>query len=189
MSRVGVLALQGAFEAHAKVLRKLGHQTVEVRQPADLRGLEGLVLPGGESSAQLRLLEGAQLEQPLDDFVRNSGAPVLATCAGLILAAAKVTGPEQRSFGWLDVAVVRNGWGRQVESFECELTFDFGSGPHAMNAVFIRAPRIIEVGPETRVIGRHNGEPVAVRQGNLIGVTFHPELTSDVSFHRYVFGV
>jgi 5'-phosphate synthase pdxT subunit len=174
---VGVLALQGGFGAHAAMLASLGARPFLVRDPAALRRADALVLPGGESTVQLRLIARAGLDEHLMAFVA-SGRPVLATCAGLILAAARVTSPEQRSFGWLDVAVARNAWGRQVASFEAV------SDDGALPLVFIRAPRITEAGPDVEVLARFRGEPVLVRQGNVTGATFHPELTADASVHR-----
>jgi 5'-phosphate synthase pdxT subunit len=167
---VGVLALQGGFARHQQALVEAGLTTRLVRSAADLGGLWGLVLPGGESTTQLQLVARHGLEEPLRDFVR-SGAPVLATCAGLILAAAAVEGPAQASYAFLDVAVARNGWGRQVDSFEA--IADDGLTP----LVFVRAPRITRVGPGVRVLATLNQEPVMVRQGNVVGTTFHPELT------------
>ena len=180
-SRLGVLALQGGYAAHRQALEALGHTVSEVRTEKDLRELEGLVLPGGESTAQLRLLERHCLDQALDAFVR-SGRPVLATCAGLILAAREVQSPVQRSFGWLDVAVARNAWGRQVDSF---IANDDGQ---RISLVFIRAPRILAVGPQAETLATFKGEPVLVRQGSVWGATFHPELTADRSIHQRVFG-
>lgn len=170
--QVGVLALQGGFAAHVESLRALGHRAVEVRTAAHLDGCEGLVLPGGESSVMLRLLaRNPSLRDALDAFVAT-GAPVLATCAGLILAAREVVGPAQPSFGWLDVRVRRNAYGPQLHS--AEAVADDGETP----LVLIRAPRIERVGPAVRVELTLGGEPVLVRQANVVGATFHPELTS-----------
>lgn len=178
---VGVLALQGGFEAHARALRALGHEVREVRTTRDLDACHGLVLPGGESSVHLRLLEREGLLGPLAAFAAP-GRPVLATCAGLILAASRVLDPEQPSLGWLDVTVRRNAWGRQLASFEA--TDDGGSLP----VIAIRAPRIVQVGPGVRVLATLRGEPILVRQGLVTGATFHPELTGDLGVHRAVFG-
>jgi pyridoxal 5'-phosphate synthase pdxT subunit len=180
MSAVGVLALQGGFEAHARALERIGRRAVEVRSAVDLDGLDGLVLPGGESTTQLKLVARWQLETPLDAFVR-SGRPLLATCAGLILAARAVTNPEQRSFGWLDVTVARNAWGRQLDSFEA-------ASEGGLPLVFIRAPRITALGPGVECLDVLDGEPVLVRQKNVTGAAFHPELTDDVRVHEAVFG-
>jgi len=177
---VGVLALQGDFAAHARALGEGGFAARPVRAAADLDGLDGLVLPGGESTTQLRLLERHGLSGPLRDFVAT-GAPVFATCAGLILAATAVERPAQPSFGFLDVVVARNAWGRQLDSFEA--TADDGATP----LVFIRAPRILRVGPAAEVLVTFGGEPVMVRQGRVFGATFHPELAGP-EVHRRVFG-
>ena len=175
--RVGVLALQGAFAAHAEAVTGLGMRAVLVRTPGELLGVDALILPGGESTVQLKLLDRLGMTLPLCQLVA-AGVPVLATCAGLILAAAEVKDPEQPSFGWLDVTVRRNAWGRQVASFEAEVL------PGAPPMPFIRAPRIVRVGPAVEVLARYRGEPVLVRQGNVMAATFHPELTSDRSVHR-----
>jgi 5'-phosphate synthase pdxT subunit len=181
MARIGVLALQGGFAAHERALADLGHEPVPVRRPSELATVEGIALPGGESSTMLKLLDFSGLAGPLDAFVRE-GRPVLATCAGLILAARHVTNPAQRSFGWLDVSVSRNAWGRQLDSFEA--VADEGQLP----LVFIRAPRIVELGSDVEVLARFRGEPVMVRQGNVTGASFHPELTEDRTVHEAVFG-
>jgi 5'-phosphate synthase pdxT subunit len=156
----GVLALQGGFQAHLEALRARGEQAIEVRLPRHLDGVGQLVLPGGESTTQGMLIDRAGLRAPLEDFVR-SGKPVLATCAGLILCA---------RYGWLDVDVQRNAYGRQLDSFEA--TSD--DGKHRL--VFIRAPRITRVGAKVEVLATLKSEPVLVRQGNITGATFHPEL-------------
>jgi 5'-phosphate synthase pdxT subunit len=181
MARIGVLAVQGAFAAHARVLTALQHQPVLVTAPRDLERLEGLVLPGGESTVQLALIARFGLEAPLRALVQR-GLPVLATCAGLILAARRVCLPEQASFGWIDVSVQRNGYGRQLDSFEAE------SDALHLPLVFIRAPRILELGPGVEVLDYYAGEPVLVRELNLTCATFHPELSGDVRVHEQVFG-
>lgn len=186
-SPIGVLALQGGYEAHEKTVQSLGWPTLRVRTPDDLEGLAGLVFPGGESSTMLKLIDWNGLWGPLDSFVR-SGKPVLATCAGLILAARGVANPNQQSFGWLDVDVSRNAWGRQNESFEA--VDDAG----ALRMVFIRAPRITRVGAGVEVIATWSGEPIAVRSAsgsglNVLAATFHPELAGEVGLHRASFGV
>ncbi len=173
---VGVLALQGDFAEHAESLREHGLAVRFVRRPRDLDGLAGLVLPGGESSTMLKLLAIQGLESPLGDFLR-SGKPVLATCAGLILCARKVVEPEQRSYGVLDIEVARNGWGRQIASGTFVLRTDGLAGlPDPMSGVFIRAPRILAVGEGCEVLATRDSEPVLVRQGSVIGASFHPEL-------------
>ena len=172
--RVGVLALQGGFAAHARAFAALGHEVSEVRDAAALARVDALVLPGGESTAQLRLIDRGGLAAPLDAFVRE-GKHVFATCAGLILAARRVTHPEQRSFGWLDVEVERNAWGRQLDSFEA--IADDGQ----TRIVAIRAPRIVAMGANVEPVVTLAGEPMLVKQGNVAGATFHPELPSDVA--------
>jgi pyridoxal 5'-phosphate synthase pdxT subunit len=178
---IGVLAVQGGFAAHVRALEALGHAVREVRAPTDLDGAKGLVLPGGESAVQLELIRRLGLAGPIAALVAR-GAPVLATCAGLILAARRVRSPEQPAFGFLDVAVERNAYGRQVHSFE---DLD-DAGAHRL--VFIRAPRIVEVGPRAQVLATWRGEPVLVREDSVTGASFHPELTSDLSIHRLAFG-
>jgi 5'-phosphate synthase pdxT subunit len=176
---VGVLAVQGAFERHARVLEALGIEPVYVRSPADFTGLDGLILPGGESTVQWKLLERLELEGPLLELAA-AGRPVLATCAGLILVAARVSQPVQRGLGLVDVHVARNAWGRQIDSFE-----DVSEGGRPL--VFIRAPRILEVGPRVEVVDRYRGEPILVRQANVTCASFHPELTDDAGVHAMVF--
>ncbi|MCK6576365.1 pyridoxal 5'-phosphate synthase glutaminase subunit PdxT [Myxococcota bacterium] len=185
MARLGVLALQGGYDAHARTLRGLGHTVDEVRTADDLARVDGLVLPGGESTTHLILIDRFALEAPLRAFVA-SGKPVLATCCGLILSAAEVVSPAQRSFGWVDVTVARNAWGRQVHSFEDTADPESPVGPVSM--LFIRAPRITRVGPAVEVRATYRGEPVLVRQGNVTAGAFHPELTADARVHEAVFG-
>jgi 5'-phosphate synthase pdxT subunit len=182
MARIGVLAVQGAFQKHAEVLAQLGHAPVLVRAAADFEGIAGLILPGGESTVQLQLIDRLELRAPLERFLASK-QPVLATCAGLILLANSVSQPEQPSFARLDVAVTRNAWGRQLESFEAE-----SDGAEPLPLVFIRAPRIDRVGTGVAVLARYRGEPVLVRQGTITGATFHPELAADTRVHRAVFG-
>jgi 5'-phosphate synthase pdxT subunit len=181
MGCIGVLAFQGGFAPHLQLLSALGHRAVPVRHASELAALDGLVLPGGESTVQLRFLEASGMVPALDAFAR-SGKPVLATCAGLILAARRVTHPTQRSFGWLDVEVSRNGWGRQLDSFEAR------SDEGRLPLLFIRAPRITAVGEGVDVVATFAAEPIAVRQGNVLGATFHPELLGDATLHRALFG-
>jgi pyridoxal 5'-phosphate synthase pdxT subunit len=179
-SPIGVLALQGGFAAHLEALAAADLAVSEVRTVRDLEGLGGLILPGGESTAQLRLIGRGQLEGPLRAFAA-SGKPILATCAGLILAARAVH-PAQPSLGWLDVSVDRNAYGRQLDSFEAE----DDSGRHRL--VFIRAPKITAVGAEVEIILRLGGEPVLVRQGRVWGAAYHPELDGS-ALHAEIFSV
>jgi pyridoxal 5'-phosphate synthase pdxT subunit len=182
MKRIGVLALQGGFAAHVRRLEELGHVAFEARTARDLEKADGLVLPGGESSAQFLLIERFGLEKSIRDFAA-SGRPMLATCAGLILLAAEVTSPRQPSFGLIDVDVARNAYGRQRDSFEST-----ADGGDALPLVFIRAPRILRVGPGVDVLATLEGEPILVRENNVTAATFHPELTGDARVHRAVFG-
>jgi 5'-phosphate synthase pdxT subunit len=184
---IGVLALQGDFARHAAVLGRLGVPPREVRTPAELEGLDGLVLPGGESTTLLRLMDRARLVPALG-ALRDRGGAFFGTCAGLILLARNVSGPHQASLGFLDVDVARNGYGRQVDSFEMDLPWrgPNGAGPEEpLRGVFIRAPRIVRVGNAVRVLARRDGEPVLVREGRILASTFHPELTDDLRLHRY----
>jgi 5'-phosphate synthase pdxT subunit len=171
---VGVLALQGGFEAHAKALEELGARTRIVRVPADLEGLDGLVMPGGESTTMTLGIEREQLAEPLREFVR-SGRPTLGTCAGLIML-------DRNHLGLLDVSVRRNAFGRQIGSFEADLDFEGQS----LHAVFIRAPWVEEHGDEVEVLAEVDGHPVAVREGNVLAVAFHPELTDERRLHRWL---
>lgn len=192
MARVGVLALQGGYRPHLEVLRKLGHCAVEIRNRSGLTGLDGMVLPGGESTTQLLLIDRYGLGEGLEQLARG-GTPILATCAGLILAARRVTRPAQRSMRWLDIAVERNAWGRQVDSFEGMSDAPVRWQPGEKDGlrlplVFIRAPRITEVGPGVEVLATFEGEPILVREGSVVGASFHPELTGDPSVHQALFG-
>jgi 5'-phosphate synthase pdxT subunit len=186
MARIGVLALQGDFREHIRVLQRLGAKASEVRLPQHLTGLDGLILPGGESTTVGKLAVEFQLLDPLHDVASN-GLPLWGTCAGLILLARDV-GRDQPLIGALDVQVKRNAFGRQLDSFEADLRVPVLTEPERpFRAVFIRAPLINGVGPGVSVLSRlddTNGI-VAVKQGNLLGTAFHPELTDDDRFHRY----
>ena len=187
--RVGVLALQGAFREHIASLRRLGADAVEVRTPAELAEVEAIVLPGGESTTMGLLLDSSGLREPLAGRIAG-GTPVLGTCAGLILLAADLEdGVEgQRTFAALDVTARRNGYGRQVASFEAPVALVGEDAP--MPGVFIRAPRITRVGTGVEVLGEVDGEPVAVRSGTITAATFHPELTDDDRLHaRFLQGI
>ena len=181
MAPIAVLALQGGFASHVAALRELGHRATEARTEMELDESDGLVLPGGESTVHLTLLDRFALAAPLARYLA-SGRPVLATCAGLILAARAIDGSAQRSFGAIDVTVARNAYGRQAQSFVA--TSDDGAHP----LVFIRAPRIVSCGPGVEVVATHRGEAVLVRERNVVGATFHPELTDDRTIHRAAFG-
>ncbi|HVR70969.1 MAG TPA: pyridoxal 5'-phosphate synthase glutaminase subunit PdxT [Vicinamibacteria bacterium] len=177
---VGVLALQGDFAAHVEVLRALGATVREVRHPQGLAGLAGLVLPGGESTALLRLMDGARWPEAIGALQAGGGA-LLGTCAGAILLARSVA-PPQACLGLLDAEVVRNAYGRQVDSFEAPVDAPAPYGP--LRGTFIRAPRFRAVGPQVEVAGTLRGEPVLVRQGRVLAATFHPELEGANGVHR-----
>jgi len=174
--RAGVLALQGDFREHADALRAAGARVGLVRTAADLDGVDALVIPGGESTTIGRLAERFGLIEPLRAAIEG-GAAVLGTCAGMIFLASATTGAPQAQLGMLDVVVERNAFGRQNDSFEADLVVAGFDEP--VRAVFIRAPRIVEVGPGVEVLAEVSGYPVMVRQGRLLATAFHPELTSD----------
>jgi len=179
----GVLALQGAWDAHRKILQDLGAEVRSVRTAAELGEVDCLVIPGGESTAMLRLMEPGRLRARLVERV-SAGMAVLATCAGVILLAERVA-PEQESLGLLAVAVERNAYGRQVYSTIDQVALAPRMGePSLMEGVFIRAPRITSIGRKVAVLGRLRDEPVLVRQDRIIGATFHPELTADRRVHN-----
>lgn len=177
---IGVLALQGASDAHCRMLEKLGARVRNVRRPADLDGLDGLVLPGGESTAMLRLMDREQLFEPLREAVH--ALPCLGTCAGTILLADKVE-PTQASFAALPITVTRNAYGRQNDSAILNTETSLNGGPLEM--VFIRAPRIDAVGDGVEVLARRGGDPVLVQKGKTLACTFHPELGTDTRVHAY----
>jgi 5'-phosphate synthase pdxT subunit len=182
--KTGVLALQGGYRPHAEALAALGADPFEVRLPRDLASADGLVLPGGESTTVARLLKTSGLLEPLAARLAD-GLPVLATCAGLILVATDVVGgrPGQPSLAAIDVTVRRNAHGSQRESFETDLDVDgLGGGP--FRGVFIRAPSVERTGPGVEVWARLDGRPVAVRQGRVLGLAFHPELSGDLRLHQ-----
>jgi len=181
---VAVLALQGDFEAHRRALEEIGVESFEAKRPADLERAEGLVIPGGESTTLWKFFEAEPWEKAFTDFAKSS-RPILGTCAGAIVLAREVSNPEQRGLGLIDIAVARNAYGRQVDSFLGEV--EAPSLGEAMPAVFIRAPRIVRTGPGVEVLASHRGEPVIVRQGNVAAATFHPELTPDRRLHRLLF--
>jgi 5'-phosphate synthase pdxT subunit len=179
--RVGVLALQGDFREHADLLASLGVEPILVRRAEELDGLDGLILPGGESTTIGKLADRYGLLEPLRQTVR-SGIPVLGTCAGLILLAAGTTGPAQIHLGVLDVVVERNAFGRQVDSFETAL--DVAGMDEPLHAVFIRAPVVDKVGADVEVLAAVGGSPVMVRQGAIVATSFHPELTGETRVHK-----
>lgn len=182
MPRIGVLALQGDYEAHARALRRAGAEVSEVRSTAELDAVDGLVIPGGESTAMLKLLDREQLFDPLRRF--GAEKPVFGTCAGAILMAAQVENPDQPSLGLVDITVQRNAYGRQLQSRIAKLAAG-GSFVDGLEAVFIRAPIIRKAEPGVRVLATCDGDPVLVEQGRHLVATFHPELTGDNRVHGY----
>jgi 5'-phosphate synthase pdxT subunit len=172
---VGVLALQGDFEAHAKILARLGAVAREVRVPADLDGLDALIIPGGESTVMTLGIEREGLGDPLRELAR-SGTPVMGTCAGMIML-------DRTHLGVLDIEARRNAFGRQLHSFEADLDIA-GVDGDPVHAVFIRAPWVAETGAAVEVLAEVDGHPVAVRQGNVLAVSFHPELTGETRLHE-----
>ncbi len=189
MHKVGVLALQGGSQRHAKALAALGAHPVDVRTPEDLSGIEGIVLPGGESTTMSKLLDLAGLFEPLAERLRD-GMPAFGTCAGLILLSSRILDgrADQRSFDVLDVDVRRNAFGRQVDSFEAELQIDGLAGEGlpggGFPAVFIRAPVIERVGEGVEVLSSVDGHPVLCQQGHVMAAAFHPELSDDLRLHQ-----
>jgi 5'-phosphate synthase pdxT subunit len=168
---IGVLAVQGNFREHAAMLRRLGADVVEVRKPEQLDGLDGLVIPGGESTTFMRLMR----LYGLDEAVARFAGPVFGTCAGMIVL-------DREHLGLVDVLVERNAYGRQVASFEADLELDGEEEP--LRGVFIRAPRLLEAGPGVEVLAEHDGEPVLLREGRFLVASFHPELTDDTRVHE-----
>jgi pyridoxal 5'-phosphate synthase pdxT subunit len=180
--KIGIVAIQGDFAAHAAMLRELGAETVEVRAVQDLEGCDGIVLPGGESTTQLQFLKEEGLFDAIRKFSKQGGA-IFGTCAGAILLAAKVNNPPQESLGLLNMTVLRNGYGRQLAS-------DVFYGPSSLKReplemVFIRGPIIEDVAEDIAVLARHEGKPSLVEKGNVLAATFHPELTDDTTVHEH----
>lgn len=182
--KIGVLALQGAFREHVQMLRELGAEAVEVRLPAQLEGLDGLIIPGGESTTIGKLMEDYGLTAPLRAFVAEH--PVFGTCAGLIMLSTATLDGEQPLLAAMDVVVKRNAFGRQVHSFEAPVELELpGESGQSFPGVFIRAPWVDSCGDGVEVVARCDGRIVGVKQGSLLGVAFHPELTDDYRMHAY----
>jgi 5'-phosphate synthase pdxT subunit len=181
--KAGVLALQGDFREHARVLGELGAAPIEVRTPEDLARVDVLAIPGGESTTISKLARSSGLVEPIIERA-NAGMPILGTCAGMIVMAQRVDGLELLSL--VDITVRRNAYGRQVDSFEADL--DVEGVPHPVRGVFIRAPIVDEVGEGVRVLAEHEGRPVVLEQGNLVVASFHPELVGETGLHGYVLG-
>ena len=182
--KVGVLAIQGDFAEHISVLAKLGVQAREIRLPAHLDSLDGLIIPGGESTALSRLMSNYDLREPVTEMAKQ-GCAIWGTCAGMIMLSKEITEHDPVPLGIMDIGVQRNAFGRQVDSFEQTLEVSvLGENPY--HAIFIRAPVIIRVGQEVEILSSLEGQrPVAVQQGNLMATSFHPELTNDYRFHEY----
>jgi pyridoxal 5'-phosphate synthase pdxT subunit len=180
--KIGILAVQGDFAAHAAMLEGMGIETVEVRTPADMDGCDGLILPGGESTTQLQFLQEEGLAETIKKFAAE-GHAVFGTCAGAILLATDVENPKQGSLGLLDMTVLRNGYGRQIASdvFSAKSTLK----DEPLEMVFIRGPIIDRTGPGIEILAKHAGKPAIVQKGRLLATTFHPELTSDTTVHEY----
>ena len=181
--RIGILAVQGDVREHAAALREVGADPVEVRLPRDLVGLDALILPGGESTAMRKLIDRYGLREPIVAMAR-SGAPLYGTCAGMILLADRLADGEEPVLRLLDITVQRNAYGRQLDSFEADISIP-SLGEEPLHGVFIRAPIVSEVGPEVEVLARDaDGRAIAVRQGRVMATAFHPELTPDRRLHR-----
>ena len=181
---IGVLALQGDFDLHRKALARVGEGSAEVRLPRELEKVDALIMPGGESTTLLKLLDTWEFVPALEKF-HASGKPIFGTCAGLILLAREVESPRQASLGFIDITAERNAYGRQKESFETEGEADLGQGPRPIRMVFIRAPRISRLGPAVTPLVMHQRQCVMARQGTVLVAAFHPELTDDPAVHRY----
>lgn len=187
--KIGVLALQGAVAEHIKSLQQAGaDEVVAVKWPQDLEGLDGLVLPGGESTTIGKLMNKYELMEPVREMAKR-GVPMFGTCAGLILLSNRINGQDWAHIGALNALVDRNSFGRQVDSFEADLNVQGLEGDEPYPAVFIRAPHIMEVGDNVDVLCTYNDRIVTARQGNLLGASFHPELTDDVRLHKYFLGM
>lgn len=180
--RVGVLALQGAFDAHLGMLQRIGVDSCSVRCPDDLVGVDAVVVPGGESTTMSMLASSSGLLEPLRRFAAN-GVPIFGTCAGMIMLASDIEDgrDDQIALGAIDITVQRNGYGRQLQSFETDIDVPDGRSFHA---IFIRAPRVTRVGEGVEVLALHRGDPVLLRQGSVLVASFHPELTDDPAIHE-----
>ena len=186
--RIGILAVQGAVREHVDAIREIGGDPIEVRLPADLEGLDALILPGGESTTMRRLIDHYGLREPIMTLAAR-GAPFFGTCAGMILLAARLDDGEQPVLPLLDATVRRNAYGRQLDSYEADLEMPVVGG-EPVHGVFIRAPIVSELGPAVEVLARDaEGRPIAVRQGKVLATAFHPELTSERRLHRLLLGM
>ena len=185
---IGILSLQGDFDRHQSMLRAVGVETCLVREQKALEKLDGLVLPGGESTTMGKLIQRFDLAETLDRRIKGEGMPVFATCAGMILLAQRIEGYRQYSIGALDMTINRNAYGRQIESFEADIRISAPERrglPPSIRGVFIRAPRISELGPDIEVLAEFEDSPVLIRRKNILATSFHPELTDDPSIHSF----
>lgn len=182
LKKIGVLALQGDFDAHQKMLDRLSVQSLQIRTREQLNDIDGLIIPGGESTTLIKLMRAFDLIEPISQFYEK-GKPIFGTCAGSILVAKNIQNSEQFRFGFIDTTVERNGYGRQVNSFECDVITSLG--PEPMHAIFIRAPKIVNTGSSVDIIATYEGSPIAARENKILVATFHPELTDDVRLHQY----
>jgi 5'-phosphate synthase pdxT subunit len=188
LTKIGVLALQGDYEEHISALRKLDVDPQEVRLPEQLNGLDGLIIPGGESTTQARLMDTYSLREPLK-LRATDGMALWGTCAGLIMMSSRLSEDRPDPLGLINLEVQRNGYGRQVDSFEADIPVPVLSEP-SFRAIFIRAPRILKMGPKITVLATHpDGGVVAAQEGRMLVTTFHPELTDDVRFHQHFLGM
>lgn len=181
--KIGVLGVQGDVREHVEALHKLGVETLIVKLPEQLDMVDGLILPGGESTTMIRILKEMDMDEKLVERI-NNGLPVFATCAGVILLAKRINNYKQEKLGVLDVTVERNAYGRQVESFETFIEIP-AIGKDPFRAIFIRAPKIVETGKSVEILAYHEDDPVLVKEGKILASTFHPELTDDLRLHRY----
>lgn len=180
MKQVGILSLQGGFEAHSRMIERLGAAPVRVRTPEDLQRIERLILPGGESTVMIRMLQRLDMLEAIRSFSRMGGA-LFGTCAGMILLSSGIEGMTQETLGLINMTVKRNAYGRQSESFEASLQWEM----HSVPALFIRAPRVLTTGPDVECLIRYEDQPVLVKQDRSLAASFHPELGESIEVHRY----
>ena len=182
---IGVLALQGDYSKHIQILELLDFKVLEVRYPSELSLIEGLVIPGGESTTISDLMGRANFHDPIKNFAKTK--PILGTCAGLIMMSKNVEDDHVKSLGILDISVNRNAYGRQIESFASEIEVSLNGNNHSVLAAFIRAPKINKIGKNVKVLSYFKNEPVVVKEGHHLGLAFHPELVKTTFFHNYIF--
>jgi len=183
MAKIGILAVQGDFEKHQHIVKSLGHETLLVKTQQELAASDALIIPGGESTTLTKLFAKHDLEQALIEYAGQK--PVFGTCAGLIVLSKKALNHPVKTLGLINVTAARNAYGRQVDSFIDDIEINFGEKPFSFEGVFIRAPKIIEIGDNVKVLGKHNDDIVLAQSGNILIATFHPELTDDARIHKY----